>query len=388
MANIALLLWRQGMNGKGQNLASTARPTDFDVAGFERTVLQLVNADRSVRPFLCRGFPCFADVLLVGSNPSTDTPFWDYWSSEHGCNKQAWLDEYWRRNRGRNKPTRRRIEIICNELASYHVVETNVDPQHSPQWSDLGGSDSELADYILRVACPSVILLFGAPARLYFQGILRMPRLPKGQFVPVLWEDRPLMVRAEDHFAYVGAWTDSSVKKLAEDVATALVGREPGSDSTTDPSRPKPTTAAAKSVQTPQPDVAVGCVTLDLAHAVLLSRRNSGDRLMRANQQTGAVYVCIDLNMCGRSKELHAQTCVARYSVCCLSHETFTPAADPDDVDRKRRGNEAMSWCPDCADIYDYPKNRLRSQKSKFDDLSNEQLAILALRTMGLMPGT
>jgi hypothetical protein len=71
-----------------------ARLTCFDVAGFERTVLQLVNGDRSVRPFLCPGFPCLADVLLVGSNPSTDTPFWDYWSSEHGCNKQAWLDEY------------------------------------------------------------------------------------------------------------------------------------------------------------------------------------------------------------------------------------------------------------------------------------------------------
>ena len=85
------------------------------------TLSEIVNAIRELtgkhpeeRPFLCEGSPIGCDIFLVGINPGTDTPFWDYLDTHYGCHKQDWIQDYLRRHGGKLLPTRARIErLFC-----------------------------------------------------------------------------------------------------------------------------------------------------------------------------------------------------------------------------------------------------------------------------------
>ena len=64
----------------------------------DREIRRLTGEGDLSRPFLCHGSPIGCDVAEVGINPGTDTPFWPYWNSKTGCDKDSWLADYLCRN--------------------------------------------------------------------------------------------------------------------------------------------------------------------------------------------------------------------------------------------------------------------------------------------------
>lgn len=170
----------------------------------DREIRRLTRGAKLSRPFLCSGSPIGCEVAEVGINPGTDTPFWPYWNSETGCNKEGWLAEYLRRN-GRLKPTRDRIEVLCKALAPLRCLELNLYHHYSKAEALLSREhqDTALFDFMLEVAKPSVLLLHGNTPIRHLSGLLGV-LLPKGRFVAANYRGRSMYVfAAERHFAYV-----------------------------------------------------------------------------------------------------------------------------------------------------------------------------------------
>lgn len=170
----------------------------------DREIRRLTRGAKLSRPFLCSGSPIGCEVAKVGINPGTDTPFWPYWNSETGCNKEGWLAEYLRRN-GRLKPTRDRIEVLCKALAPLRCLELNLYHHYSQAEALLSREhqDTALFDFMLEVAKPSVLLVHGNTPIKHLSGLLDV-LLPKGRFVAANYRGRSMYVfAAERHFAYV-----------------------------------------------------------------------------------------------------------------------------------------------------------------------------------------
>lgn len=185
-------------------------PSNVDIT---QALRELLRADIPSRPFLCSGSPVGCEVVLLGINPATTTPFWDYWS-EDGCNRAAWLQDYLRRE-GRFKPTRKRIEIVVETLApEVRVLELNLFPYSSPREHKLADElrDRRVFDYVMSLADPKLVFVFGnTPTRELAE--LLGSALPLRQYTPVTLGGKAFEVYVDKHLSY--QWRDAAVKQLA-----------------------------------------------------------------------------------------------------------------------------------------------------------------------------
>ena len=76
-----------------------------------------------LRPFVCNGFPCQSEAIIIGKNPATKlhTNWWDFWSDERGFEYAAFLSERKPKKRG----ARLRMEHM-RVTRKVECVETNV----------------------------------------------------------------------------------------------------------------------------------------------------------------------------------------------------------------------------------------------------------------------
>jgi len=160
------------------------------------------ESDRS-RPFLCTGSPIGCEVAEVGINPAVNTPFWPFWSTASGCNKEGWLQDY--EKSGRRKPTRDRIEVLVRNLDPLRLLELNLYHRISPRLEDLEKDhrDPALFNYLLTTCKPKVLLVHGQKPTTHLEKLFGV-QLPRGKFTSVVYQGGSLEVfRAERHFAYV-----------------------------------------------------------------------------------------------------------------------------------------------------------------------------------------
>lgn len=176
---------------------------------------ELLRADIPSRPFLCDGSPAGCEVVLVGINPATATPFWEFWSDE-GCDKQAWLQDYVVRE-GRLKPTRKRIEIITGVLApEVRALELNLFPYSSPREADLPPElrDRRVFEYVLGLANPKLLFVYGATPTAELERVLGCD-LPFREYASVTYAGKGFEVYTDHHLAY--QWSDAGVRELADE---------------------------------------------------------------------------------------------------------------------------------------------------------------------------
>lgn len=136
---------------------------------FDKKLRELVPPNS--RPFLCEGSPLECDLFVVGNNPGTETPFWEYWKLPYGCRKSLWLKDFWKRHAGEQKPVRRYMEVIFSELSGVNYLETNAYAPWSKWTSDLGKHQlsTEVFEFLLETIQPKLVFAFAAHAKKYLR---------------------------------------------------------------------------------------------------------------------------------------------------------------------------------------------------------------------------
>ena len=132
---------------------------------FDKRIRELVPPNS--RPFLCEGSSLDCDIFIVGNNPGTDTPFWEYWELPYGCRKSEWLDDFNERHKNDQKRVRPNMEEMIKELGDLKYLETNAYAPWSKWVSDLKGSQTstEIFKFLLETIKPRLIFTHGAKSR-------------------------------------------------------------------------------------------------------------------------------------------------------------------------------------------------------------------------------
>lgn len=171
----------------------------------DREIRRLTGEEPLSRPFLCHGSPIGCEAAEVGINPGTDTPFWSHWSIKTGCNKEGWLADYRERNDGRLKPTRDRIEFLCQALEPLRCLELNLYHHYSQNEVSLAREhrDTGLFDFMLKAVRPRVLLVHGRKPVGHLERILDIS-IVKDRFTSALYRGLSIEVfAAERHFSRV-----------------------------------------------------------------------------------------------------------------------------------------------------------------------------------------
>lgn len=184
----------------------------------DRKLREILRPGHPSRPFLCTGSPEGCQVALVGINPGTATPFERYWSVERGCDKNGWLMEYFSDPRNRRKPTRRRIEILLQELHPVRCIELNISPYYSRNEKDLPSDlkkDERVFDLLLRMVKPRLLFAYGCWTIKVLTRRFERP-LPKKQYTLCHYEKMTFEVYADYHLSSRGiqSWSDQRVQEL------------------------------------------------------------------------------------------------------------------------------------------------------------------------------
>lgn len=188
---------------------------------------ELLRDDIVSRPFLCRGSPAGCEVVLIGINPATATPFKDFWSDESGCDKEAWLRKYLEIE-GSYSPTRKRIEFIVDGLApEVRALELNLYPYSSPREAKLPKElrDRRVFDYVLTLADPKLMFAFGVSPTKELASVLGCD-LPFRRYTRVSYQGKTFEVYVDNHLSY--QWSDASVKQLAQDFKARVLAARNG----------------------------------------------------------------------------------------------------------------------------------------------------------------
>lgn len=139
---------------------------------FENKIAERIGRPSDLRPFVCEGSPLDCNVFIVGYNPATsmNSGFWDFWRTDYGFQKSAWLEAY-RAERLHNgkralSNTRRVMNWICESAPSARVLETNLLWKPSRRKRDLAKQDRNLGDFgfLLDLLKPQVVVLHGSDA--------------------------------------------------------------------------------------------------------------------------------------------------------------------------------------------------------------------------------
>ena len=119
-----------------------------------------------LRPFVCRGFPCQSEAIIIGQNPATklDTNWWDFWSDERGFEYEKFTLKY-SQVRPKISQMRRNFDRIRGK--SIACVETNVYCNELEKGHDEEGVPNQRVIELLLYNMPRLraVIIFGAEAR-------------------------------------------------------------------------------------------------------------------------------------------------------------------------------------------------------------------------------
>lgn len=134
----------------------------MDLQAFDRQLRVVTPPD--TRPFLCEGSPLDCRVFLVGLNPITGTPFWDYWNTTYGCRKEQWIADYLKRERKLSR-TRAQMERLWKALKPVRCLETNLYTARSRRLAELPAEQrcTKVFDYLLDTIRPRMLFVHGRP---------------------------------------------------------------------------------------------------------------------------------------------------------------------------------------------------------------------------------
>lgn len=96
---------------------------------FSELLKEIIGPDCKDRPFVCDGFPCQSEAIIIGDNPATELGinWWDLWDEGKGFNFEAF--------RLLRKPKKRGARLRMGWLRNEHginCVETNVHRNEKP----------------------------------------------------------------------------------------------------------------------------------------------------------------------------------------------------------------------------------------------------------------
>lgn len=142
----------------------------MDLVAFDRELRALAADDPLARPFVCDGSPLECRAFIVGANPATAVPFWPYWDTRSGFDKERWTGDYEALRIATGKrprsSTRERIERIIAAASPVKVLETNAFSVPTASIAELDArrrSDAVLR-FLIEAIQPVVILAHGADA--------------------------------------------------------------------------------------------------------------------------------------------------------------------------------------------------------------------------------
>jgi hypothetical protein len=189
-------------------------PASGQLRQFRLHLQHFVGADERLRPFICEGNPYDCRAFLVGINPASLVPLWEFWSDDAGFDKAAWLVRYkslrqserLKSERSRPLPvsvTRRRIELFVQAAQPARILETNLYGFPTPSERGLRKPDRDVRtfEFLLSEIGPDVIVLHGSMVRWYFER--RYDCSLKPMFSKVIVNGRAIWVAAVRHFSLV-----------------------------------------------------------------------------------------------------------------------------------------------------------------------------------------
>ncbi len=144
----------------------------MELAEFGRRLRELAPGSENFRPFVCDGDPFRYRAFVVGFNPASDVPFWEFWSDDGGFDKQSWRQTYraHRLARGTSETsnTRRRLDLIAEAAAPVGVLETNLYTTATPNVARLGKGlrDPAVFRLLFDAVQPAAVLFHGRDVQL------------------------------------------------------------------------------------------------------------------------------------------------------------------------------------------------------------------------------
>lgn len=182
---------------------------------FERNLQGLLDPEHHARPFISDGSPFDCEVAVVGINPATVTPFWPFWHSERGFNRQAWLSAYQADTRNKRNQTRPRIEVLVRELSPVRCLELNIFPYSSRNEVELLPHlrDTRVFNLMLSLVRPKLLFVFGSTPIHELAATFGVAPFIKNQFTSCQYQGRLFNVFATSHLSR--GWSMQRVAALA-----------------------------------------------------------------------------------------------------------------------------------------------------------------------------
>ncbi|MES2361242.1 MAG: hypothetical protein V4646_05525 [Pseudomonadota bacterium] len=187
-----------------------------------RELRDLLYPSMPSRPFIADGSPFSCDVAIIGINPGTTTPFWDFWSDQTGFNRAQWVETYYTKPGATRNAIRNRIERLVPALRPLRVVELNAFPYATRSEAELTVEmrDSRVLHLMLQVARPHALFIFGKePARAVASLFGLTPPVLRSVTQWTL-DGRNVLVFTEPHLSR--GWSYQAVEALAERVKQTL----------------------------------------------------------------------------------------------------------------------------------------------------------------------
>lgn len=174
------------------------------------------------RPFIAQGSPLTSDVAIVGINPGTSTPFWEFWSEQSGFDRERWINVYYSKPGSKRNATRNRIERFVAALRPLKVIELNAYPYVTRTEAEITEEmkDARVLKLMLRVSKPRALFLFGKKPIQVLASLLGIDAPAFGTITRYTHEGSPLLVFAESHLSR--GWSYAAVEELASRVKDAL----------------------------------------------------------------------------------------------------------------------------------------------------------------------
>lgn len=161
---------------------------------FEQQLAAIIGMPSTLRPFVCEGSPLLCRVFIVGFNPATQmsADFWQFWSTDKGFDKKAWMNAYVEERRtaplkpGRTRrttvsPSRRVVNWILEKAAPTLCLETNIYAPPTARAIDLAAEkrSTDPIDFLYEAIRPVLIVAHGKEAVEYL-----VKKKVSAQFIP------------------------------------------------------------------------------------------------------------------------------------------------------------------------------------------------------------
>jgi len=206
-----------------------------DLAEFARRLRELAPVSENFRPFVCDGDPFRYKAFVVGFNPASDIPFWEFWSDERGFDKNGWRRTYHAHRRERGKPeagaTRRRLDVIAEAAAPVGILETNLYTTATRNVARLGKGmpDPTVFRLLFDAIRPAAVLFHGRDVQLaveHIYGVALTASFERRSFR----DSGTVLAAAVDHLSRVSFDEAGMLGRLLSDAAdpvaaTRLAGR-------------------------------------------------------------------------------------------------------------------------------------------------------------------